>query len=125
MLNKPHAQLVLFQFIKDVGIDWDASVYLEAKPGEYITIARKEKNGEHWFIGNSNGELERNSEIDLSFLDGSKTYLARIYRDAKYADYKTNPQSYTIESKEVTKQTTLQIKTVAAGGYAISIEPVN
>ena len=70
-----------FQFIKDVAIDWDASVYLEAEPGEYVTIARKEKNGERWFIGNGNGELERTSEIDLSFLDGSKTYVATIYRD--------------------------------------------
>ena len=114
-----------FQFIKDVAIDWDASVYLEAEPGEYITIARKEKNGERWFIGNSNGELERTSEIDLSFLDSSKTYVATIYRDAKYADYKTNPQSYIIESKHVTNQTSLQIKTVGAGGYAISIVPLD
>lgn len=67
----------------------------------------------------------RTSEIDLSFLDGSKTYLATIYRDSEHADYKTNPQSYTIESKEVTQQTTLQIKTVAAGGYAISLVPVD
>ena len=114
-----------FQFIKDVAIDWDASEYLEAEPGQYITIARKEKNSERWFIGNSNGELARTSEIDLSFLDGSKTYLATIYRDGEHADYKTNPQSYTIESKEVTQQTTLQIKTVAAGGYAISLVPVD
>ena len=114
-----------FQFIKDVAIDWDASVYLEAEPGEYVTIARKEKNGERWFIGNSNGELERTSEIDLSFLDGSKTYVATIYRDAKYADYQTNPQSYKIESKQVTNQTSLQIKTVVAGGYAISIVPLD
>ncbi|MGB2153773.1 MAG: glycoside hydrolase family 97 C-terminal domain-containing protein, partial [Flavobacteriaceae bacterium] len=87
-------------------------------------IARKEKNSERWFIGNSNGELARISEIDLSFLDESQRYLATIYRDGEYADYKKNPQSYTIESREVTKQTTLQIKTVAAGGYAISLVPL-
>ena len=114
-----------FQFIKDVAIDWDSSVYLEAEPGQYITIARKEKNSERWFVGNSNGELMRISEIDLSFLNESQTYLAKIYRDSEDSDYKTNPQSYTIETKEVTKQTTLQIKTVAAGGYAISLHPLN
>ena len=114
-----------FQFIKDVAIDWDSSVYLEAEPGHYITIARKEKNSERWFVGNSNGELTRISEIDLSFLNESQTYLAKIYRDSEDSNYKTNPQSYTIETKEVTKQTTLQIKTVAAGGYAISLHPIN
>ena len=114
-----------FQFIKDVAIDWDSSVYLEAEPGQYITIARKEKNSERWFVGNSNGELTRISEIDLSFLNESQTYLAKIYRDSEDSNYKTNPQSYTIETKEVTKQTTLQIKTVAAGGYAISLHPIN
>jgi hypothetical protein len=114
-----------FQFIKDVAIDWDSSVYLEAEPGHYITIARKEKNSERWFVGNSNGELTRISNIDLSFLNESQTYLARIYRDSEDSDYKTNPQSYTIETKEVTNQTTLQIKTVAAGGYAISLHPLN
>ena len=114
-----------FQFIKDVAIDWDSSVYLEAEPGHYITVARKEKNSERWFVGNSNGELTRISEIDLSFLNESQTYLAKIYRDSEDSDYKTNPQSYTIETKEVTKQTTLQIKTVAAGGYAISLHPLN
>ena len=114
-----------FQFIKDVAIDWDSSVYLEAEPGHYITIARKEKNSERWFVGNSNGELTRISEIDLSFLNESQTYLAKIYRDSEDSNYKTNPQSYTIETKEVTKQTTLKIKTVAAGGYAISLHPIN
>ena len=114
-----------FQFIKDVAIDWDSSVYLEAEPGHYITVARKEKNSERWFVGNSNGELTRISEIDLSFLNESQTYIAKIYRDSEDSDYKTNPQSYTIETKEVTKQTTLLIKTVAAGGYAISLHPLN
>ena len=100
-------------------------LYSEEIPPNLQINARKEKNGERWFIGNSNGELERTSEIDLSFLNISKTYVATIYRDAKYADYKTNPQSYIIESKQVTNQTSLQIKTVGAGGYAISIVPLD
>jgi len=113
-----------FAFIKDVGIDWDLSLYLEAEPGEYVTIARKEKNSENWFIGNNNGYSDRVSEINLSFLEESKRYIAKIYKDGENADYKLNPQSYTIESFEVNHQTTLRLKTVAAGGYAISLFPI-
>jgi hypothetical protein len=94
-----------FQFIKDVAIEWDRSVYLEAEPGEYVTIARKAKDREDWFVGNSNGYNKRKAVIDLSFLDKDKKYLATIYRDHKNSDYKTNPQAYVIESKKVTSRT--------------------
>lgn len=112
-----------FQFIKDVGIDWDKSVYLEAEPGEYITIARKEKGSNDWFVGNSNGYNKRKAVLDLSFLDKNKKYMATIYRDHKNADYKTNPQAYVIESKKVTSQTVLKLLTVPAGGFGIKITP--
>ncbi|MDA0780378.1 MAG: glycoside hydrolase family 97 protein [Bacteroidetes bacterium] len=112
-----------FQFIKDVGIDWDKSVYLEAEPGEYITIARKEKGSNDWFVGNSNGYNKRKAVVDLSFLDKDKKYIATIYRDHKNADYKTNPQAYVIESKKVTSQTVLKLLTVPAGGFGIKITP--
>ena len=112
-----------FQFIKDVGIDWDKSVYLEAEPGEYITIARKEKGSNDWFVGNSNGYNKRKAVVDLSFLDKNKKYMATIYRDHKNADYKTNPQAYVIESKKVTSQTVLKLLTVPAGGFGIKITP--
>ena len=112
-----------FQFIKDVAIDWDRSVYVEAEPGEYVTIARKVKDSEDWFVGNSNGYNMRKAVIDLSFLDKDKKYTATIYRDHKNADYKTNPQAYVIESKKVTSQTVLKLLTVPAGGFGIKIVP--
>jgi hypothetical protein len=112
-----------FQFIKDVAIEWDRSVYLEAEPGEYVTIARKAKDREDWFVGNSNGYNKRKAVIDLSFLDKDKKYLATIYRDHKNSDYKTNPQAYVIESKKVTSRTVLRLLTVPAGGFGIKITP--
>lgn len=114
-----------FQFIKDVAIDWDKSVYLEAEPGEYITIARKAKNSEDWFVGNSNGNNKRKAVVDCSFLDNNKSYTATIYRDHKKADYKINPQAYVIESKRVTSRTVLKLLTVPAGGFGIKITPIN
>lgn len=113
-----------FQFIKDVAIDWNSTVYLEAEPGEYVTIARKAKNNEDWFVGNSNGNNKRKATVDLSFLEKDKKYMATIYRDHKEAHYKTNPQAYEIESKMVSSQTILQILTVSGGGFAIKITPI-
>ncbi|MFL1013113.1 glycoside hydrolase family 97 protein [Flavisericum labens] len=110
-----------FQFIKDVAIDWDKSVYLEAEPGKYITVARKEKGTNNWFIGNVNGNETRTSKIEFDFLEKGKTYLATIYSDAKDAHYKTNPQAYTIKSKKVTSKSKLSQLSVPGGGYAISI----
>ena len=112
-----------FQFIKDVGIDWEKSVYLEAEPGEYITIARKERNGKNWFVGNSNGYNKRTAIVDCSFLDPNKKYTATIYRDGKDAHYRNNPQSYIIESKKVNSKSKLKIPTVEAGGFGVSIVP--
>ena len=111
-----------FQFIKDVALDWDESHYLEAEPMEYLTVARKAKGKDEWFVGSTNGDTTRSSEISLDFLPAGKEYTATIYCDSKDADYKTNPQSYNIYSKKVTSKTRLKLRTVAAGGYAISIK---
>ncbi|MCL6217795.1 glycoside hydrolase family 97 protein [Zunongwangia pacifica] len=110
-----------FQFIKDVAVDWDKSLYLEAEPGEYITIARKAKGTENWFVGNVNGTTPRTSKIKLDFLNEGKNYEATIYADAKGADYKTNPQAYKITKKTVTSKSTLKVTSAPGGGYAISI----
>ncbi|MBC3757920.1 glycoside hydrolase family 97 protein [Hyunsoonleella sp. SJ7] len=110
-----------FQFIKDVAIDWDKSVYLEAEPGDYITIARKEKGSNNWFVGNVNGVAPRTSTIKLDFLEKGKKYMATIYADAKDAHYKTNPQAYTIKTKRVTSKSKLSLLSAPGGGYAISI----
>lgn len=114
-----------FQFIKDVAIDWDESIYLEAEPGQYITIARKEKAGSSWFIGNVNGLEKRTSTIKLDFLENGKKYKATIYTDAKDTNYKTNPQAYTIKTQNVTHKSKLSLVSVPAGGYAISIKAIN
>lgn len=111
-----------FQFIKDVAIDWDKSIYLEAEPGDYITIARKEKGGNNWFVGNVNGNDARTSNIKFDFLEKGKKYMAIIYADAKDAHYKTNPQAYTIITKKVTSKSKLAQLSVPGGGYAISIK---
>ena len=110
-----------FQFIKDVAIDWDESQYLEAEPGEYITVARKEKGSNNWFIGNVNGLTSRDSSIKLAFLEKGKKYEATIYADAKDAHYKTNPQAYIIRKEAVNNKTKLTLFSAPGGGYAISI----
>lgn len=113
-----------FQFIKDVPVDWQDSNYLEAEPGRYLTIARKDKNSNNWFVGNVNGETPRSTKIKLDFLDKGKKYEAKIYADAKDAHYKTNPQAYKIETKKVDSKSVLDLTSQAGGGFAISIKEV-
>ena len=113
-----------FQFIKDVALDWDESIYLEAEPGEYITVARKAKGTDNWFVGNTAGSAAHTSKITFDFLDPDKQYVATIYADAKDADYKNNPQAYTIRKAIVTHKSKLSQTSVEGGGYAISIFPV-
>ena len=110
-----------FQFIKDVALDWDESIYLEAEPGDYITVARKEKGTNNWFLGNVNGNETRTSQIKFNFLDEDKNYVATIYSDAPDAHYKTNPQAYEIRKFKVNSKSKLSQKSAPGGGYAISI----
>ena len=114
-----------FQFIKDVPVDWDNSIYLEAEPGKYVTVARKEKGTNNWFVGSTTGNAPHKSFISLDFLDKDKKYIATIYSDTKDTDYKLNPQTYKIVKGLVDYKTKLKINTVEAGGYAISIFEVN
>ncbi|MBQ3361963.1 MAG: glycoside hydrolase family 97 catalytic domain-containing protein, partial [Prevotella sp.] len=113
-----------FQFIEDVAIDWDKSIYLEAEPAEYITVARKAKGTDNWFVGSVAGQHAHQSDITLDFLDKGRKYLATIYCDAKDADWRTNPASYTITRQTVTCKTRLKLRAVESGGYAISIKPL-
>lgn len=114
-----------FQFIKDVAIDWDKSIYLEAEPMEYITIARKAKGSDNWFMGNVAGKQAHDSQVKLDFLDAGRKYEAIIYADAKDADYRTNPQAYEITRKTVTAKTVLKLHSVAGGGWAVSLRPLD
>lgn len=110
-----------FQFIKDVPVDWDNSIYLEAEPGKYVTVARKEKGTNNWFIGSATGDANHQSVISLDFLEKGKNYIATIYADTKDTDYKLNPQSYQIVKGLVNSKNKLKINTVEAGGYAVSL----
>ncbi|NDW08571.1 glycoside hydrolase family 97 protein [Dysgonomonas sp. 520] len=112
-----------FQFIKDVALDWDESKYIEAEPGEYITVARKAKDSDDWFVGSTNGEKGRNSIINFNFLEKNRTYIATIYSDNHDAHYKTNPQAYNIRKMQVTNKSKLSQYCAPGGGMAISICP--
>ena len=110
-----------FQFIKDVAVDWDKSIYLEAEPMEYITAARKAKGSDNWFLGCVTGADAHQSTVKLDFLDKGKTYTATIYKDAPDADYKTNPQAYVITTQKVTSKSVLKLNAVPGGGFAVSL----
>jgi hypothetical protein len=113
-----------FQFIKDVAVDWDDSKYLEAEPGDYITVARKAKGTNNWFLGAITDENARTTTIDLGFLDAGKKYNAIIYADADDAGYDKNPAAYKITKQVVDSKTILNLKLAPGGGCAVSIMPV-
>lgn len=110
-----------FQFIKDVAVDWDESRYLEAEPGDYITIARKAKGSNNWFVGGITDENARTAEFKLDFLDADKKYVATLYADGKDADYKDNPTSYQIKKGIVTAKTRFSVQEARSGGFALSL----
>ncbi|RTY82442.1 glycoside hydrolase family 97 protein [Flavobacterium sp. LS1P28] len=113
-----------FQFVKDVETDWDESKYLEAEPGDYVTVARKTKGKETWFLGAITDENARKSEIKLDFLTKGMKYKAIIYEDAKDADWKKNPIAYKIRTITVTSKSKIKLNLAPGGGTAISFEPI-
>lgn len=110
-----------FQFIKDVAVDWDDSKYLEAEPAQYITVARKAKGTNNWFIGGKCDQNGHKSTIKLDFLDKGRKYKATIYTDGKNASYDKNPSSYIITKKTLKRGDTLNITEAPGGGFAISL----
>ena len=112
------------EFIKEVPVDWQKSVYLEAEPGKYITIARKDKHSNRWYIGCTTNENGHNSELLLNFLDKGKNYEATLYVDGKDASYKHNAKSYKIFKQKVNHKTKLKLTAASGGGYAIRIKPI-
>ena len=113
-----------FQFIKDVVIDWDQTNILEAEPGDFITIARKAKGKDEWFVGGITDENARIGNVNFDFLPKGKTYEAIIYADGKDAHYETNPQSYEIKKIKITSKTKLKQQMAPGGGFAISIKEI-
>jgi glucan 1,4-alpha-glucosidase len=114
-----------FQFIKDVGVDWQESNYLEAEPGDYLTVVRKQKGSENWFLGAITDENARQTEIKLDFLSPNKKYQAIVYQDGKDADWKNNPKSYSIKTMQVTSKSKIKLNLANGGGTAISFKPIN
>lgn len=110
-----------FQFIKDVAVDWDDSEYIEAEPGDYITVARKAKGTENWFVGGITDENARTAGFTLDFLTPGKQYVATLYADGKDADYKENPTSYQIKKGIVTNKTKFSVWEARSGGFALSL----
>lgn len=110
-----------FQFIKDVAIDWDESRYLEAEPGDYITVARKAKGTNNWFVGGITDENPRKATLTLNFLDPGKVYVATLYADGKGADYEKNPTAYQITKGLVTAKTKVTAQLARSGGFALSL----
>ncbi len=110
-----------FQFIRDVAVDWDDSRYLEAEPARYITVARKAKGTDNWFVGGKCDAHGHESTIKFDFLDSGKKYECTIYSDGKDADYEKNPKSYTIKKRMVKKGDVIKIKQARGGGFAMSL----
>lgn len=110
-----------FQFIKDVAVDWDDSKYIEAEPGDYITVARKAKGTGNWFVGGITDENARTANFTLDFLEPGKQYVATLYADGKDADYKENPTSYQIKKGIVNSKTKMSVKEARSGGFALSL----
>ena len=111
-----------FQFIKDVPCDWSQSIYLEAEPADYITVARQDKNSNDWYIGGKCDENGHKSVLKLDFLDKDYVYDCTFYADAKNADYKNNPKAYKITHRKVKKGDVLKLTMAPGGGFAISLE---
>ncbi len=114
-----------FQFIKDVPVNWDDTKIISAEPGEYITIARKAKGKDAWFIGSITNENARNISFGLDFLDPDKTYEAIVYRDADNADFEKNPEAYMIEKRLVTRVSNMTYRLQRGGGCAVSLKKIN
>ena len=110
-----------FQFIKDVAVDWDDSRYIEAEPGDYITVARKAKGTDNWFVGGITDENARTANFTLDFMTPGKQYVAILYADGKDADYKENPTSYQIKKGIVTNKTKISVWEARSGGFALSL----
>jgi hypothetical protein len=119
-----------FQFIKDVALDWEKSVYLAAEPGDYIITARKAKGADEWFVGGVTDENAREMTVSFDFLEPGRKYLAKIYTDAKDADGVSNTIDtgseasvrYEIKEMKVTSKTKLKVRMAPSGGFAISIK---
>ena len=118
---EPHMDA--FQFIKDVPVDWADTQVLEAQIGDYVTIARKDRDSDDWYLGAKTDASARTMSVSLEFLETGRTYTAQIYRDGPGADWETDPVNYTIETQTVTADDRLRVRLAPGGGVAIRFQP--
>ncbi len=111
-----------FQFIRDVAVDWDDSRYIEAEPGDYITVARRAKGTDNWFVGGKCDENGHRAVVKLDFLDSGRRYECTIYKDAPDADYEKNPKAYVITRRTVKRGQTIKVDEARGGGFAVSLK---
>ena len=111
-----------FQFIRDVAVDWDDSRYIEAEPGDYITVARRAKGTDNWFVGGKCDENGHRAIVKLDFLDPGRRYECTIYKDAPDADYEKNPKAYVITRRTVKRGQTIKVDEARGGGFAVSLK---
>ena len=110
-----------FQFISDVGVDWQQSKVLDGEVGDFVVIARQERETDNWFVGGITDENIRDFTIDFDFLEAGKTYEAKLYKDGPEADWENNPQDYAIETLQVDRTASLDIAMASGGGFAMSL----
>lgn len=110
-----------FQFIREVGVDWEQTNVLDGEIGDYVVIAREERETGSWFVGGITDENERTYTLKFDFLPEGKSYEAVIYRDAQDSHYKDNPEAYLIENSVVNSTKSLTINMKAGGGFAVSL----
>lgn len=110
-----------FQFIKDVGIDWEQSHVLDAEIGDYVVMAREERGTGNWFVGGLADENGMDYTLDFNFLPKNQEFVATIYRDAEDSHFETNPMTYEIEKMEVNSNSSIKISMKPGGGFAISL----
>jgi alpha-glucosidase len=113
-----------FQFIRDVAVDWDTTRVIDARIGDYVVVARRERAGQTWFLGAITDEEGRTFDVPLSFLTPGRRYVAEIYADGPKANWLDNPLPVTITRRPVTSATRLRVVLAPGGGQAIRIRPI-
>jgi len=110
-----------FRFVEEVPCDWEKSILLDGRIGDFVVFARQDRNSDNWYVGGITDEESREQTVRLDFLEANRKYIATIYRDKNTADWETNPYAYEIETREVTAADTVSLRMAAGGGFAISL----
>jgi alpha-glucosidase len=108
-----------FQFIKDVPTDWAETRVLNGEVGDFVTIARRDRRSNDWYLGSVTDEQARTLTVALDFLEAGRTYTAQIYRDGDTADWQTRPHDFTFETRPARRGDVLMLQLAPGGGQAV------